>query len=142
MQLHATCLAQGQEGLLLLGSSGAGKSDLALRLLGHGFLLVADDRVELLGARARAPAALAGLIEVRGLGIFRVPFQAEARLVLAVDLDTQAVRLPEARRHPALDLPLIGIDPFLASAAARVALAFAAVTGRVRAVAGALAEVA
>ncbi|MGC8468699.1 MAG: HPr kinase/phosphorylase [Acetobacteraceae bacterium] len=139
MQLHATCLARDDEGLLLLGSAGAGKSDLALRLLDHGFLLVADDRVDIEAGRARAPAALAGLLEVRGLGIFRLPFRTEARLVLAAELGAAAERLPEPRRHHALGLPVIALDPFTPSAPARLALAFAAATGRASAVAGALA---
>ena len=108
MQLHATCLARDDEGLLLLGSAGAGKSDLALRLLDHGFLLVADDRVDIEAGRARAPAALAGLLEVRGLGIFRLPFRTDVRLVLAeveawwVDSDFPADKLSIIERLKAV----------------------------------------
>lgn len=61
-----------RRGLLLSGESGIGKSDAALQLLARGHQLVADDAVEL-HVRARrlygqAPAALAGQLEVRGLG--------------------------------------------------------------------------
>ena len=57
-----------------------------LRLRTHGFELVADDRVEVVDGIAPPPPALAGLLEVRGLGIFRLPYAAEARLALVVDL--------------------------------------------------------
>jgi serine kinase of HPr protein (carbohydrate metabolism regulator) len=64
-------------GVLIEGPSGAGKSDLALRALGQGFRLVADDRTIVFasGGRpfGRAPGPLAGLIEVRGLGVVAEP---------------------------------------------------------------------
>ena len=76
-QVHATCVSLYGAGLIIRGPSGAGKSDLALRLIDRGARLVADDRVDLLvsdnGVIARAPETLAGLLEVRGLGILRVP---------------------------------------------------------------------
>jgi HPr kinase/phosphorylase len=75
--VHASCVALGQKGVLLLGISGSGKSDLALRLIHDGWRLVADDRTVLTlekGAlKAAAPAAIRGLIEVRGLGIVHLP---------------------------------------------------------------------
>ncbi len=85
--LHASAVAIDGHGLLLIGPSGAGKSDLALRLIDDGATLVADDRV-IAEARAgrlhlSAPAGIAGLIELRGVGIVRLPFgHAPARLVL------------------------------------------------------------
>ncbi len=138
MQIHGSCAARDGAGVLLLGPPGSGKSDLTLRLLDRGFVLVADDRVEIEAGMARAPMALAGLLEVRGLGLMRLPFLAEARLHLAVDLAALPPRLPVPARHPALDLPLIGLDPAAASAAARVALALDCVLGRVGQIAGAL----
>ena len=80
MQIHASCVAREEAGVLLLGPPGSGKSDLALRLLEHGFMLVADDRVEIEGGIARPPPHLAGLLEVRGLGIVRLAHAAEASL--------------------------------------------------------------
>jgi len=63
-------------GVLIQGPADAGKSDLALRALAHGFRLVADDRVVLWTSQGRlygrAPDALAGLIEVRGLDVVRM----------------------------------------------------------------------
>ena len=99
---HATCVAVGGRGLLILGASGSGKSALALRLLALGAVLVADDRVDLCrrgdAVMARAPAALAGLIEARGVGILYAPSLPEARVGLIVDLDREeTLRLPPRR---------------------------------------------
>lgn len=124
--------------MLLLGPPGSGKSDLALRLLARGFRLVADDRVALDGRVARPVANGAGLLEVRGLGIVRVEHVPRTVLALAVDLG-EARRLPAPRRHPALDLPVVTIEAFAASAPERVALALDCALGRVCQVAGAFA---
>lgn len=136
MQLHASCAARRGDAVLLLGVPGSGKSDLLLRLLDHGFDLVADDQVVIEGDQVRAPERLAGLMEVRGLGIVRVPYLPSARLALAVEMGL-GERLPEPeRRH---GLPLIRIDPASASAPARVAVALRCVRQEVRLVAGAFA---
>ena len=112
LTLHASAVAIGGRGVLLLGPSGAGKSALALALIGRGAALVADDRVTLGRAGdallARAPDALAGLIEARGVGILRMPAMPEAPLALAVDLGRPpAARMP----HPATITHLgVGIE--------------------------------
>lgn len=136
-QIHASCVARDGEGVLLLGPSGAGKSDLALRLIDRGFSLLADDRVDIADGVAHPPAALAGLLEVRGLGIFRLPWCLEARLALAVELVPANPRLPTPRRHAVLDLPMISLDPTPAAAALRVAFALDATMGRLPCLAGA-----
>lgn len=56
--IHASCVAIGAKGVLILGESGAGKSDLALRLMDEGARLVADDRTELYAAKGRLMARL------------------------------------------------------------------------------------
>jgi HPr kinase/phosphorylase len=124
------------DGVLLIGPSGSGKSDLALRLLGRGFSLVADDRVDIEDGVATAPTALAGLLEVRGLGIVRLPHAAAARLALVAELGVAPERLPAPARHTGLGLPLIRLDPAAASAPDRVALALDCALGRVSQVAG------
>ena len=143
MQIHGSCAAKAGAGVLLVGPPGSGKSDLVLRLRTRGFDLVADDRVEVDHGIARPPPALAGLLEVRGLGIFRLPYAAEARLALVVDLAALSPpgtpRLPMPERHAALDLPLVRIDAAAASAPERVALALDGALGRVSQIAGAFA---
>ena len=139
MQIHASCAARNGAGVLLLGPPGSGKSDLVLRLLDRGFMLVADDRVEVEDGIARPPPQLAGLLEVRGLGILRLPHVQSARLALAVELGPSASRLPAPATHPELGLPLMAIDAASPSAAQRVALALDCVLGRVSQMAGAFA---
>ncbi len=139
MQTHASCAARGGAGVLLLGPPGSGKSDLLLRLLDHGFSLVADDRVEIVDGVASAPSEIAGLIEVRGLGLVRLPHTASARLALAVELGGVGERLPEPARHPATGLPLISLDASSPSAPIRVRLALDCALGHVTQAAGAFA---
>ncbi len=129
MRIHASCAARADQGLLLLGPPGSGKSDLLLRLLDRGYDLVADDQVELQGLVACAPAALAGLLEIRGLGILRRAFRAEVSLVLAVRLG-RAERLPMPHRYEVLDLPMISVDPLAASAPIVIGLALDGLAGQ------------
>lgn len=139
-QVHGCCVARDGDGVLLLGPSGAGKSDLALRLLSLGFSLVADDRVIIQDGVASAPPSLAGLLEVRGLGIVRLPSYTEsARLALVAELDPAVERLPFPARHATLNLPLIRLDPAAASAPNRIALALGCALGHISQVAGAFA---
>ncbi len=135
MRIHASCAARADQGVLLLGPPGAGKSDLLLRLLDRGYALVADDQVEITGTRATAPAALAGLLEIRGLGIVRRPFRANVDLVLAVTLG-RAERLPMPCRYENIDLPMILVDPFAASAPIVIGVALDGLAGDAEFVAG------
>lgn len=130
-QVHATCVEVEGLGVLLRGDSGSGKSDLALRLIDGGARLVADDRTDLAaeGGRliASCPAALAGRLEVRGLGIGPVPTVASAPVGLVVDLvAAEAVeRLPEPD-HCSIEgiaVHRLALAPFEASAPAKVRLA-------------------
>lgn len=138
-RIHGSCVARDAAGVLIVGPSGAGKSDLALRLMVHGFILVADDQVEVCDGHAQAPAPLAGLLEVRGLGIVRLPFLAAAKLHVVIALSDHSDRLPEPERHPGLDLPVVHVHAGSASAPQRVALALDCALGRVSQVAGAFA---
>ena len=139
MRYHASCAARDAHGVLLLGPSGSGKSDLLLRLLDRGFTLIADDQVEVSDGVAQAPATLAGLVEIRGLGILRLPYQATAQLALAVTLGAPPTRLPQPARDAELGVPSIALDPWLASAPIRVSLALDCALGLAPQVAGAFA---
>jgi HPr kinase/phosphorylase len=138
-RLHGSCAARGGEAILVVGPSGSGKSDLVLRLLSRGFELVADDQVDIVDGVASCPAVLAGLLEVRGLGIVRLPYRPQARLALIVELAGPAERMPLPQQHPELELPIIRLDAATASAPDKVLLALDCVTGRVSQVAGAFA---
>jgi HPr kinase/phosphorylase len=134
--LHATAVAIDGRALLLRGVPGSGKSDLALRLIDAGACLVADDQSELDrrgdALFVRAPATIAGLIEVRGVGIMRLDALPEAPVALIVDLvpAENVERLPAPRTETILGvvLPLIAVAPFEASAAAKLRLALRAFT--------------
>jgi serine kinase of HPr protein (carbohydrate metabolism regulator) len=130
-RIHATAVAIRGKGVLLRGRSGAGKSDLALRLIDGGAKLIADDVVEVekSGARieAQAPARLRGKMEVRGVGVLAVPSVARARIVLVVDLvgpDT-VERYPEPvfARILGIRIKLLKLWAFEASAPAKLRLA-------------------
>ncbi len=139
MQIHASCVSRDGAGVILLGPSGCGKSDLVLQLLECGFVLVADDRVDIENGIARPPDALAGLLEVRGLGILRLDYAPSACLALAVTLERPAQRLPEPADHPSLGVPHIWVDPRGASAATRIRCALDCAEGRTTQHAGAFA---
>jgi HPr kinase/phosphorylase len=137
--MHGSCISRDGDAILVVGPPGSGKSDLCLRLLSRGFELVADDQVDITDGIASCPAELVGLLEARGLGIVRLPYQIRARLALIVELDGPADRMPRPRLHPDLHLPVVRIDPTTASAPDRVALALDCAVGRVSQVAGAFA---
>lgn len=137
MLIHASCAARNGSGVLLLGAPGSGKSDLLLRLLDRGFQLVADDQVDLVGDIAQPPDALAGLLEIRGLGIMQMSYTAPVRVVLSVQLaHPERLPSPAASRF---SFPVISIDPALVSAAQRVELALDCALGRLRQRVGAFA---
>lgn len=96
--IHATCIAMGGVGVLLYGASGSGKSDLALRLIDRGATLVSDDYTELSAEHGRliatAPANIAGLIEIRGLGIVTVDHVDTIPVGLCLRLDSPVERMP------------------------------------------------
>lgn len=125
VNVHGTCVQLGAAGkafgarrklgVLLLGESGAGKSELALRMIADGAQLIADDRVDLFAQRgrlyAKPPHALAGLFEVRGLGIVKLDHIAQTRIDLVVRLvaHQRAMRMPEPKTYQPDELRLLAI---------------------------------
>lgn len=128
--IHAAAVLVGARAVLIRGPAGSGKSRLVLNLLQaplHGPLrftrLVADDRVHVQAAHgrliARVPAAIAGLLEIRGIGIRRMPYEPIAVVSLVVDLQaSDSARMPAAAETviDGVRLPRLavapGCDPF------------------------------
>lgn len=130
VQLHASCVSVDGRGVLITGVSGGGKSDLCLRLIDAGAVLVADDRVivESLSESvlsACAPERLRGLLEVRGVGVMTVPYQDSVPLVLVVEAVATSERLPDALsiEIAGVSLPLLQLNLLHASAPAKLRLA-------------------
>ena len=132
VQIHASCVALSGAAVLLRGPPGAGKSDLALRLVDGGGMLVADDLCEIRreGGRLLAdlPAAVEprfrGRIELRGIGFLTLPYAGATPLSLIADLvpgGADGDSLGEAV-YLGVALPRIVLDPFQASAVARLRL--------------------
>ncbi|PZU08742.1 HPr kinase/phosphorylase [Sphingomonas sp.] len=126
--LHATCVSIGKRGVLILGPSGSGKSDLALRLIDRGAMLISDDGVEVRAesgrAIASAPATIAGQLEVRGLGIVALPAYDEIPVSLCISLDSERHRMPPdplpVLSVAGLPVPMLALDPFEPSAPIKV----------------------
>ncbi len=135
--IHATAVAHwapgtGWRAILISGPPGAGKSDLALRLIGRGWRLVADDYVHVFASGealyATAPDTIAGRMEARGVGIIDACACGVVRLVLAVELtETPPERLPDPERRnlAGRSLPLLRLAGFETSAVEKVAAAMA-----------------
>jgi serine kinase of HPr protein (carbohydrate metabolism regulator) len=128
--LHASTVALDGRAVLISGPSGSGKSDLALRLLDRGFVLVSDDQtiVKKDGDRliATAPPTIAGKLEVRGIGIVEMERVDNVPIALAVELTSEIQRMPDDSRERLIlgvHLPLISVDASAASAPSKVALA-------------------
>jgi serine kinase of HPr protein (carbohydrate metabolism regulator) len=97
-RIHATCVAIDGKAVLLSGASDSGKSDLALRLIDRGALLISDDYTQLTRDKdiliASAPKSIVGKMEIRGIGIINMPYQKQATVAMLVVLDRPPVRFP------------------------------------------------
>lgn len=128
LTLRGSCVSIAGAGILLRGESGRGKSDLALRLIDAGALLVSDDYVEVRRedgeVLASPPGAIRGLIELRGAGLIRVPYCENVALALVVDLlpSFRVNRHPERREAQiaGISLPLFALAGLEPSAPAKV----------------------
>jgi serine kinase of HPr protein (carbohydrate metabolism regulator) len=134
--LHVSSVAVDGRAVLIEGASGAGKSDLALRLIDRGATLISDDYTLLQRAGpeliASPPDTIAGQIEVRGLGVLPMPHVEKVPVALLVRLTDAPERLPlvdEVRRIAGRDIREVAIDPRPASAAIKVELALRHLTG-------------
>ena len=128
--IHASCVAIGDQAVLIEGFSGTGKSDLALRLIDRGATLVSDDYTLLIRRSgsliARPPANLAGKIEVRGIGIVEMPHVEDVPAVLLVAIETAPERMPalvRSRRIAGIELGVVALPALEPSAPLKVELA-------------------
>lgn len=136
IQVHGTTVALDGIAVLIRGEPGSGKSDLALRLIDRGARLVADDRTRLDLEHgqliASCPAPIAGLLEVRGVGILPVPSTERVPLGLVAELAPEEAieRLPEPQvcEYLGIEVPLVRVSPFAASAAAKLRLVVSAIS--------------
>jgi len=99
--VHGTAVSIDGKGLLILGQSGSGKSQLALALITHGAKLISDDQVILINTESEiilsAPKSISGKIEARFVGILKMPILI-APLYLVIDLDQKELdRLPKKK---------------------------------------------
>jgi HPr kinase/phosphorylase len=132
--LHATAVEIDGAAILLVGASGSGKSDMALRLIDRGAVLVADDAVHIVEIsdqpHLQADAALSGRMEIRGIGIFDMDCADESPLRLVVELGADGVRLPESwplREVAGWSVPALRLNSFAASAPIKIELALKSV---------------
>lgn len=130
--LHASCVAKDGRAVLISGRSGAGKSDLALRLIDRGAKLVSDDYtiVRRVNGRlvAAAPHNIEGKMEVRGVGVIAFECVSDVPVCLAVDLDRDVERLPELHDPlvvAGIKVPVIALTGLEPSAPIKVELALA-----------------
>ncbi len=128
--VHASCVAIGDRAILIVGPSGSGKSDLALRLIDRGAALVSDDYTLLIrkdgGLVATPPATIAGRIEIRGLGIVTLPHVENVRVALLVELTDIVERMPApgaVRRFAGIDVPAMNLAGTHASAPIKLEMA-------------------
>ena len=132
--VHATAVAISGHGVLLVGPSGSGKSDLALRLIDRGAKLISDDAVVVSSLDSMlmlsAPANIEGRIEVRGVGICETYAVSSAPLRMAAELVREVERMPSDNLTTTVGgyrVPLTKLAAFESSAAIKIEYALRAV---------------
>jgi serine kinase of HPr protein (carbohydrate metabolism regulator) len=135
--VHASTVAIDGHAVLIAGRPGSGKSDLALRLIDRGAVLVSDDYTILTrsgdGLVASAPETIRGRIEVRGVGLVEMSFESAVPVALIVTVDDTVPRMPapdQSRTLAGFDLPLVALAAFEDSAPIKVELALKALTAK------------
>ena len=126
-RIHSTSVVIDDNGVLILGDSGSGKSDLALRLIDNGATLISDDvsicRKNSNNIYLYCPPEIKGLLEVREIGIITVPFVEKIKLRLVVNLKSNNnERFPKDScfRILGIKIPIINIEGKNSSAVAKI----------------------
>ena len=128
-RMHSSSVVIDDNGVLIMGNSGSGKSDLALRLIDNGATLISDDisicKKTLNNIYLYCPPEIKGLLEVREIGIMTVPFVEKIKLQLVVNLKSKNnERFPKdsSLKILGIKIPLINIDGKNSSAIAKIKL--------------------
>lgn len=128
-KLHGSLVMFQGAGILITGGSGVGKSDLALRLIEAGGELVSDDQVVVqktdLGLVASAPPYIRGLLEIRGIGVVRMPVVPQGKIDVILSLmedltEVERMPLPQTQTILDIDVPKWDLYPFEVSAIAKI----------------------
>lgn len=130
LNMHATAVAIAGAGLMICGTSGSGKSDLALRLIDRGATLISDDYVDIARTSKNLllspPANLAGKLEVRSLGIIERDHVSAIPLKLIIKLNNNPDRFPMDKQTMILlgiTIPFCTLDAMENSATIKAELA-------------------
>ncbi len=135
--IYATSVAINNFGVIIIGKSGSGKSDLALRLINNkNAVLVSDDRTDICvkdnKLYASAPEVIKGLMEIRGVGIVRLDYMpiAEVKLVINLVDDIKKIeRVPKNffYEYFNLKIPMLDLYAFEVSAVDKVVIKLKAI---------------
>ena len=137
-QVHSTSVVLDDNGILITGDSGSGKSDLALRLIDNGATLISDDvticKKQINHIFLSSPRETKGLLEVREVGIITVPFVEQIKLRMVVKLiNKELERLPKKRIYKLLgvDIPLLTINGLNSSSVIKVKVKLNEITEKI-----------
>ena len=128
-RIHGSSVAVEDNGILIIGHSGSGKSDLALRLIDSGGTLISDDQTLCLKKQNEiflfSIEAIYGLLEVRDMGIIKVPYVENVKMKIIVSLvqkKTERLYPKNEKRLLGLNFPHLELEPNEISAVAKIKL--------------------
>ena len=116
--MHASFVVWKKKGILFRGKSGSGKSELALKFIENkNAVLVADDIVWLENRKnklfGKVPENIAGLLDIRNVGISNYKYIPEAEISLLVNLvqtKQNLERFPKNKSENILGVEIPAID--------------------------------